>query len=58
MRAKLIITSENDMYLSKKDAISSLREAIKRISRQILINSSFFMNKKDYDDIMKWKSGK
>ncbi len=56
MRTKLIITSENDMYLSKKDEISSLREAIRSISRQIY--SSILMNKKDYDDIMKWKSGK
>lgn len=58
MKTKLIITSENDMYFLKKGVISSIREAIRIISRQVIRNSSILMNEKDYNDIMKWSSEK
>jgi len=54
MKAKLIITSRNHMYLIRKDA----QEAVRRISKQVIISSSFLMNEKEYDDIIKWTSGK
>lgn len=54
MKSKLIITSENKIYL-RTGLIDELRQIIKRMDAHKLRMSSIWMNKSDYDDLKKWK---
>lgn len=50
----IIITPEDEVVTDKAD---DLRSALKQIYQWRLQSSKIIMNKKDYDDIVKWGKG-